>query len=119
MWQNVKIPFFLCLSLLLLNGCFALTPHSLNKISAGMSKEETVGIMGKPYSTKYMKGEEYSVYYLHEDVIDLFFRQNKFPFIGIYPILRTGQEYYIVYKDDVVVAYGDRPFYKGSLNDKY
>ena len=101
----------LILCAMALNGCFALTPYALNKVEIGMDRQELKRVMGKPYTTKFGNDKEYQTFYLHRDIYDLFITQTKFPFIGIYPLMRTGQETYVVLENGRVISYGDRNIY--------
>jgi hypothetical protein len=70
-----------------------------------MSSKEVIKVMGRSDEKKLGFGKNILVYYLHSSIFDLFFSKN-FPYIGPYPFNRTGKEYWVVLKDDKVVAFG-------------
>jgi hypothetical protein len=102
---------------MVLNGCFALTPYSMKNLNVGMTRKEVRKIMGQPYSCAYGNGKEYDSYYLHRGVFDLFLDTN-FPFVGFYPLRRTGKEHYVVYKKGKLVSYGKKELYSTSWGFK-
>ena len=67
--------------------------------------------MGKPSSTNIYYDKEVFVYYIHDDFIDLLFT-NKFPFIGFYPLLRTGKKHVVVLEDGHLISHGRGLEYK-------
>lgn len=91
---------------LLLTACFPLTENGLKKIDVQDTKEQVVDKIGNPYSKKAFYNKEYMIYYVYDDIFDLFINQTKFPFVGFYPFLRTGKEYWIILEDNKVVAFG-------------
>lgn len=109
---NLKTLFVL--SFILVAGCFPTTNVAINKIDVGMTKKQVTKVMGKPYSTNAFYNKDFFVYYVHEDFIDLFI-SKKFPFIGFYPIIRTGTEYWIVLENARVVSYGEARHFKNNV----
>lgn len=107
--------YFFFIFIFLLTGCFPLTYNSIKKISVSDSKKEVQRILGKPYSKKAYYNKDFFVYYIHEDFIDIFFTAKKFPFVGFYPILRTGNEYWIIFEDNKVASFGDAKNYSNSV----
>ena len=89
-----------------LTACFPLTENGLKKIDVRDTKEQVVEKIGSPYTKKAFYNKEYMVYYVYDDVFDLFINQTKFPFVGFYPFLRTGKEYWVILEDNKVVAFG-------------
>ena len=80
--------------------------QTTNKLEYGLAKEEVVKIIGSaPSEKKYFGNKEVMVYYLHSSVFDLIF-SNKFPYIGFYPFNITGDEFWIVLKNGIVVSFG-------------
>ena len=59
---------YVTITFCLLAGCHAIfnSTDKLYKISLGMSKQEVVGVMGKPSSLSAKENTEYLLYYLHE-----------------------------------------------------
>lgn len=108
---NCCFAFFLAF---LLTGCFPLTGNAIKKINVSDSKESVVGTLGKPYSKKASYNKEFYVYYIHDSLFDLFL-SSKFPFVGFYPLMRTGNEYWIIFENDRVVAFGDARNFKSDV----
>ena len=88
------------------------TTYSLNKLKYGLSKEEVVNSVfgSKPFEKKIVDGnKEIYVYYIHTSIVDLILTK-KFPYIGLYPLNRTGREYWLLFDDKdglIKSAYGD------------
>jgi hypothetical protein len=97
------IIFFL---LFFITACFPSTHRGLNQLQLNDSKTTVIKVMGKPSSTSILYDREVMVYYVHEDFADLIFAK-KFPFIGFYPLVRTGKKYWIVLQDNRLVAFGE------------
>lgn len=83
--------------LLLSSACFPLSPYALNHISRGMSMQEVQANFGSPHSTLINGNLTILVYYLNDSVFS-FFTSSRFPFVGIYPLARTGTEYWLVFQ---------------------
>lgn len=98
-----------------LSSCFPVTSNSLKKININNTEEEVIRILGKPFSKKAYYTKEYLVYYVHDSFFDVFFNKDQFPFIGFYPILRTGSEYWIIMDNGKVVAFGLSKNFGNSL----
>lgn len=92
--------------LTLLSSCFPLTGNGLKDVNFQDTKEEVIDTIGKPYTKKLFYNKEYMVYYIHDSIFDLLFSTNEFPYIGFYPFLRTGNEYWVILEDNKVVAVG-------------
>lgn len=103
------------LMFLFLNACFPLTNNSLKKISANDSKEQVIEVLGSPYTKKIYYNKEFLVYYVHDDFFSLFFNSSEFPFVGFYPFLRTGTEYWVILENDKVVSSGTARNYVNNL----
>ena len=73
---------------------------SLTKIEYGMSKDEVVNkvFKTKPMEKKIIsKDQEIYVYYVHSSLFDFIFNKERFPYIGFYPLNRTGREYWLLF----------------------
>ena len=99
----------------LLSGCFPLTNISTNKLYHKQSKDEVLKIMGKPSEKRVYYTKEYYVYYLHRDIYDLFLNKNKFPYVGFYPLLRTGKEFWVIFDNNELVSFGNKDNFKSDL----
>ena len=88
------------------------TNYSLNKLKYGLTKEEVINnvFKSKPTEKKIIdSNKEIYVYHIHTSIMDLILTK-KFPYIGLYPLSRTGREYWLLFdkKDGLVKsAYGD------------
>ena len=100
--------FFVC-------GCFPLTNISTNKLHYKQSKNDVIKIMGNPTEKKIYYTKEYYVYYLHRDIFDLFINTSKFPYLGFYPIMRTGKEFWVIFDNNELVSFGNKENYKNDL----
>lgn len=108
---------------ILLSSCFPLTSNSLKKIHLNDSEKDVTNVLGKPFSKKAHYSKEQLVYYIHDDFFSIFFNLKKFPFIGFYPLLRTGEEYWIVIEEGKVVSFDSASNYRSmginkSVKDK-
>ena len=102
----MKSKILILLSFLFISACFPLTGYGLKEININDNKEEVIKKIGKPYTKKSFYNKEYMVYYVYDDIFSLFFNIKRFPYIGFYPFLRTGEEYWIVLENNKVVAVG-------------
>ncbi len=100
-----KVLCFLLL-ILVLNACTPVTSNSLKKINTNDTEEQVKKILGNPYSKKAYYNKTYLVYYVYDDFFSIFVNLKKFPFFGFPPLLRTGDEYWIILEDNRVVAFG-------------
>ncbi|MDD2840074.1 MAG: hypothetical protein PHY80_03005 [Rickettsiales bacterium] len=91
---------------LLLAACFPLTGNGLKHVDVQDTKEEVIQKIGNPYSKRAFYNKEYMIYYVYDDIFGLFFTKDRLPFIGFYPFLRTGSEYWVILEDNKVVAFG-------------
>jgi hypothetical protein len=98
--------YFFATLFLLLAACFPLTGNGLKSVNIQDARKEVISKIGNPYSKKAFYNKEYMVYYVYDDIFGLLFTKERFPFIGFYPFLRTGTEYWIILEDDKVVAFG-------------
>lgn len=110
--MHKSFSFIICF---LLSSCFPLTGNGLKDINFQDSKENVIEKIGKPYSKKLFYNKEYMVYYVHDGVFDLFFSSTEIPYIGFYPFLRTGKEYWIILEDNKVVAVGLAKNFKSNI----
>lgn len=103
----------------LLTGC-SLTkyPGRLKKLQTGMTVQEAVNIMGEPSAREIIKNNLVMVYHLYEDLYSHVFT-SKFPFIGFYPLSRTGSEYWLIFNDGILVAAGKKQDLLTLLQGKY
>jgi outer membrane protein assembly factor BamE (lipoprotein component of BamABCDE complex) len=109
------IRYFYLLSFLFLLACFPLTSNSLNKIRVGDSREHVINVLGKQYTKKAYYSKTYLVYYIHDSFFEIFFNSKEFPFIGFYPLIRTGKEYWVIIDNDKVVSFGNANNYKNNI----
>lgn len=109
------IKLFSCILLILLSGCFPLTSNSLKKLNVNDNEEQVIKVLGKPFSKKAYYNKVYWVYYVHDDLFSVFFNIKRFPFIGFSPLLRTGDEYWIIMEDGRVVSFGTAKNFKNSI----
>jgi hypothetical protein len=86
----------------------------LKSIEVGDSKSEVIDKIGKPYYKMEYYTKQHLVYYMYDDLMSLFFTEDKFPYIGFYPLLRTGTEYWVIVEGDKVVSHGRKDAYIGS-----
>ena len=108
--------FFICLYLVLcLTSCFPVTANGFKKIKYNDTEDEVVKILGAPYTKKNYYNKEYFIYYVHDDVFSLFFSKSRFPFIGFYPFLRTGEEYWVIFENGKVVSFGNSSNFNNSI----
>ena len=103
--------------LFLTTSCFPLTNKGLRELKLNDSKQEVIKVMGKPSSTSIHYNQEYLTYYIHNDFIDLFIT-GKFPFIGFYPFLRTGNKYWVILEDNKLISYGESWYYNIDKDGK-
>jgi hypothetical protein len=80
--------------------------YSLNKLSVNQNISEVNKILGGPAEKKIYGEYEIFIYYIHSSIFDLFFNSARFPYIGPYPINRTGKEYWVVFKNSKLIASG-------------
>lgn len=76
------------------------TTYSLNNLRYGMSKNDVINniFKSKPTEKKIIgKDKEIYVYYIHSSLFELFLNKEKFPYIGFYPLNRTGREYWLLF----------------------
>lgn len=97
---------FLLLLCLGLSSCFPLTSNSFKKIKVDDTEERVIKVLGRPTSKRAYYSKEYMIYYVHDDFFSIFFNMKQFPFVGFYPLLRTGQEYWVILEGGKVVAFG-------------
>jgi hypothetical protein len=76
-----------------------------NDVHKLASKQEVEAIFGPSEEKKFYQNREILVYYLHNSLFDMIFSKN-FPFIGFFPLIRTGKEFWIVLENEQVVAMG-------------
>ena len=88
---------------MLLSSCALNTNYSLNKLYYGQSKKEVIRIMNTPSSKRILdKNKEVYIYYLHDSILDLFLT-SRFPFVGFYPINRTGKEICLYFENNELI----------------
>lgn len=107
--------YFFSTFFLLLVACFPLTGNGLKNVNVQDAKKDVIDKIGNPYSKKAFYNKEYMVYYVYDDIFGLFFTKERFPFIGFYPFLRTGTEYWVILEDDKVVAFGSAKNFANNI----
>ena len=98
-----------------MSACFPLTSNSLNGIKVGDNRKHVIKVLGKPYTTKAYYSKTFLVYYVHDSLFEIFSNIKKFPYIGFYPFLRTGKEYWVVLEGEEVVSFADADNYKNNI----
>lgn len=89
----------------------------INKIDYGLTKAEVIDIIGsKPTEKKFFGNNEVMVYYIHSSIFSLIFSKN-FPYFGFYPFNSTGDEFWIVLKNNSVSSFGYARNYGYSFNN--
>lgn len=109
MVKATKIAFLL--SIFLITSCFPSTNRGLNKLRLNDSKYMVVKIMGKPSSTSIHYDKEILTYFIHDDFFDLIF-SSKFPFVGFYPLLRTGRKHWVILEKGHLISHGQSSYYE-------
>ena len=100
--------FFLCSFLIFsLQSCSDIVyRHVTNNLTIGITKNEVIDTIGsKPVEKRYFGDSEIMVYYMHSSIFDLIFSKN-FPSFGFYPFNLTGEEFWVVLKNDKVSSFG-------------
>jgi len=85
-------------------GCTPKFIYSSNNLQKGLSKTDVVDSFGEPSERRIFNRNDVYVYYLHNSIFDLIF-SNKFPYIGFFPLNRTGKEYWIVFDENGRLKY--------------
>lgn len=98
----------LCVFLLtvFITACSPLTSNAFKKINVNDTQEEVERVLGKPFSKRAYYNKTFLVYYVYEDFFGIFINQKKVPFVGFPPLLRTGDEYWVILENGKVVAFG-------------
>ena len=110
--EKVKyIIFFVCLFCV---GCLPLTSNGFKDIHVDYSEQDVIKVLGKPSTKNEFYSKKYMIYYVHDSVFSLFFNKNNFPYVGFYPLLRTGTEYWVILDNNKVVAFGPAKRFNGS-----
>lgn len=93
---------------LILQSCGGITTtYHINRLNYGLDNKNIVKLMGKPAEKKIInENEKIYVYYIHSSVFDLFLNPERFPYIGFYPLNRTGKEFWIVLNNDELESSG-------------
>jgi hypothetical protein len=76
-----------------------------NDIQKFSPKQDVEAVLGQSEEKKIYQNKEILVYYLHNSLFDMIFSKN-FPFIGFFPLVRTGKEFWVVLEDGRVTAAG-------------
>ena len=97
---------FFVLFCFLCTSCLPLTSNGFKNIHVNYSAEQVIDVLGEPATQNEFYSKKYMIYYVHDSVFSLFFNKNVFPFIGFYPLLRTGTEYWVILDYDKVVGFG-------------
>lgn len=93
--KNTNIYISILLTLFL-TSCVSRTTSMTTKLQINMSKEEVIKIMGKPEEKRILNKNDIFVYYLHDSILSLIIG-STFPYVGFYPINRTGKEYWVIF----------------------
>ncbi|GMO56470.1 MAG: hypothetical protein Ta2D_01430 [Rickettsiales bacterium] len=105
--------YIFCFLLFVLCGCFPLTTRGISRVDIGDNKEQVIKKVGSPFYKMEYYTKQHLVYYFYDDFFSLFFA-DKFPYIGFYPLLRTGTEYWIILDNNKVISHGRAKAYQGS-----
>lgn len=63
----------------------------------GQDSKSILKAFGSPAEKKIIgKNKEIYVYYVHSSIFDMLLNSERFPYIGFYPLNRTGKEFWIV-----------------------
>lgn len=79
------------------------TTYNLSNLKYGISKKNVIDnvFKSKPAEKKIIdKDKEIYVYYIHSSLFELFLNIERFPYIGFYPINRTGREYWLLFDSE-------------------
>ena len=106
----------LCIGFLFLNSCIGIIAYSTNKLKTGQTSEEVIKNLGKPLEKKSLNNIEYYVYFTHNNLFD-FFTSEKPPYIGFYPLIRSGKEYWVLLQNDIVIGFGNAKNFKHSIKN--
>lgn len=109
MKNKVKGKIIYIFIMLLLQSCASsiTTPYQINRIFYGQSEKSIIKTMGSPAERKIInEDEKIFVYYIHSTIFDLFFNIERFPYLGFYPINRTGKEFWIILKNNRLKSSG-------------
>jgi hypothetical protein len=92
--------------------------HVTNDLYLGATAKEVVLVMGDgPAEKKSFGGKEVMVYYVYSSIFDLIVNWEKFPYVGFYPLLSTGQEFWIILNDNRVESFGYAKNFSNSLKN--
>lgn len=103
--KNSRNVFFV-LFCVLCTSCLPLTSNGFKNIHVNYSAEQVIDVLGEPATQNEFYSKKYMVYYVHDSVFSLFFNLDQFPFVGFYPLLRTGTEYWVILDNNKVVGFG-------------
>jgi hypothetical protein len=84
-----------------------------NDLKKSMSEQEVFAIMGKSEEKKIYYDKSILVYYVHNSIFELIYSKIP-PYIGFFPFNRTGREFWIIFEDDKVIAFG----YSGDFGNR-
>jgi hypothetical protein len=93
------------IAFLFLASCVGNFNFALNDLKKSLSEKDVKSIIGDSSERKLYREKDILVYYIHNSVFDLFFSKT-FPYFGFFPFNRTGKEFWVVLKDDKVIAFG-------------
>lgn len=98
-------------------SCLPLTSNGFKKIKINYSENDVINIIGRPTTKNVFYSKEYMVYYVYDSIFSLFLNRDVFPYVGFYPLLRTGTEYWVILDNNKVVAFGpSKKFNSGSIS---
>lgn len=93
----MKRAMMLLACVILIAGCA--TAHKMNNINIGMTKQEVIAVMGKPYSTSATEEKEYFRYILTSP-------PASHRYTGLIGSLPVETEYFVRFINSKVNAYG-------------
>ncbi|MDR1425716.1 MAG: hypothetical protein LBI70_01840 [Rickettsiales bacterium] len=91
-----------------------------NGLASGSRRSDVIFTMGGEPAEKRASGKtDVMVYYLHAALFDLIFNQKRAPYVGFYPLLRTGREFWVVLSknSERVIAFGYAEDFGNSLKN--
>ncbi len=91
-----------------LQSCFKVTTyHQTKKLYYNQDSIDIVKKLGSPTEKKIIDiNKEIYVYYVYSSIFDLVLNIEKFPYIGFYPLNRTGKEFWIILNNEKLKSSG-------------
>jgi hypothetical protein len=85
-----------------------------NDLKKSMSEREVIAIMGNSEEKRSYYDKNILVYYIHSSIFELIFTKTP-PYIGFFPLNRTGKEFWVILENDKVTAFG----YSKNFGDRF